>query len=210
MTGVEVLGPLGVALNQVFIWPQVRRAVTSVEGVAALSVLGGLLARATWTVYGISQGSVALIVGNVTVAAGFLVLLLLLLRQGRQLLLLAGGAAGVAVVIFAVALLGGAVLGWVAVAAAAVVNLPQMLRVLADRDRLAGVSVLTYLLIASASACWLAYGLLVRQPLISIPPLLMMPSAVLIAWFAARHHRGRRLTSRPASAPLRGQISDFS
>jgi uncharacterized protein with PQ loop repeat len=191
VTGLQLLGALGVVLNQVFIWPQVRRAVGTVEGVAALSVLGGLLARSAWTAYGISQGSAALIVGNITVAAGFLLLLILLFRQGRQRLVLAGGAVGVAMVVFVLALIGGAVLGWAAAAAAAVVNMPQMLRVLTDRDRLAGVSVLTYLLIASASACWLVYGILVRQPQISAPPLLMMPSALLIAWFAARHHRGR-------------------
>lgn len=193
MTGVEVLGVLGVTLNQVFIWPQVWRAVKSVEGIAVMSVLGGLLARVAWTVYGISLGSAPLIAGNVTVAAGFLVLFLLLLRHGRQLLVLTGGAAGVAVVVVAVALPGGALLGWSAAAAAAVVNLPQMLRVLSHRDRLAGVSVLTYLLVAAASACWLSYGLLVHQPLISVPPFLLMPTALLIAWVAARHQQGRGL-----------------
>jgi uncharacterized protein with PQ loop repeat len=95
----------------------------------------------------------------------------------------------VGVVVVAVALPGGAVLGWAAVVTAAVVNLPQMVRVLTDRDRLAGVSVLTYLLIASASACWLAYGFLVRQPLISAPHFLLLPTAIVTAWIAARQHR---------------------
>ena len=45
MSVAAVVGALGVLLNQVFIWPQVRRAITTVEGVAALTVLGGLLAR---------------------------------------------------------------------------------------------------------------------------------------------------------------------
>jgi len=44
MSVAAVVGALGVLLNQVFIWPQVRRAITTVEGVAALTVLGGLLA----------------------------------------------------------------------------------------------------------------------------------------------------------------------
>lgn len=180
MTGVESLGALGVVMNQVFIWPQVRRAVISVEGIAALSVLGGLIARAAWTVYGVSQGNAPLIVGNATVAAGFLILYLLLLRQGRQLLALTCGGAAAAVVVSAVALPGRAVLGWAAAAFAAVVNFPQMLRVLASRGHLEGVSVPTYLLIAFASACWLFYGFLVRQPQISIPPILLMPTAVLI------------------------------
>lgn len=189
MSGSEVLGTLGVLLNQVFIWPQVRRALDSVEGVAALSVLGGLLARVTWTVYGVSLRDGALIVGNVTVATGFLVLLLLLLRRSPRPIALVAGAAAVGGVVVAAALGGGAVLGWVAVVTAAVVNLPQMLRALSHRDGLAGVSVVTYLLIAAASACWLSYGLLVDQPLISAPHFLLLPTALITARVAARSHR---------------------
>jgi uncharacterized protein with PQ loop repeat len=69
---------------------------------------------------------------------------------------------------------------------AAVVNLPQMVRALADRRRLAGVSVATYLLIAAASACWLVYGVLVDELLISAPHVLLLPTALVTAWMAAR------------------------
>lgn len=186
MTAAEVLGAVGVLLNQVFIWPQVRRAFATVEGVAALTVLSGLLARALWTVYGSVLDDAALVLGNVTVATGFLLLLLLLLRRARQPLALLAGAAAVAGIVLAATLAGEAVLGWVAVVTAAVVNLPQMVRALSDRDRLAGVSVATYVLIAAASACWLTYGVLVHQPLISAPHLLLLPTALVTAWVAVR------------------------
>ncbi|MBC7550024.1 MAG: hypothetical protein H7269_03835, partial [Cellulomonas sp.] len=83
---------------------------------------------------------------------------------------------------------GHAVLGTLAVVSAAVVYLPQMVRALSDRHRLAGVSVPTYLLVATASACWLTYGVLRHDPLISAPHLLLLPSALVTAFLA---HRSR-------------------
>jgi hypothetical protein len=65
------LGILGVLLNQVFIWPQVWHAWRSVQGVASLTAVGGLVARSAWTAYGLTIGSTALIIGNLTVAIGF-------------------------------------------------------------------------------------------------------------------------------------------
>jgi uncharacterized protein with PQ loop repeat len=190
VTAAGLLGVVGVVLNQVFIWPQVRRALSTVEGIAALTVLGGLLARTAWTVYGFVLDDLALVLGNITVATGFLMLLVVLARAGRPVALVAGGVAAVAAVV-AASLAGEVVLGWLSVVSAAVVNLPQMVRAMTDRRRLAGVSVPTYLLIATASACWLAYGVLVAEPLISAPHLLLLPSALLTAWLAWRSRRPR-------------------
>jgi uncharacterized protein with PQ loop repeat len=183
VSAAALLGALGVVLNQVFIWPQVHRALSTTEGVATLTVLGGLLARTAWTAYGVVLADVALVCGNITVATGFLILLILLGRT-RPALPLAAAAVAVGVAVLGALLAGDVVLGWLAVVAAAVVNLPQMLRAVADRRRLAGVSVPTYLLIAAASACWLAYGVIVDEPLISAPHLLLFPSALVTAWIA--------------------------
>jgi uncharacterized protein with PQ loop repeat len=198
MSAAGLLGVVGVVLNQVFIWPQVRRALSTTEGVAVLTVLGGLLARTAWTAYGIVLDDVALLCGNITVATGFLVLLVLLARTRRPLPLAAGGVA-VACAVLGALLAGDVVLGWLAVVSAAIVNLPQMLRAMMDRRRLAGVSVATYLLIATASACWLAYGVLVHEPLISAPHLLLFPSALVTAWIAWRSRAGRG-AARPTPA----------
>lgn len=192
MTGAEALGAAGVLLNQVFIWPQVRRAFGAVEGVAALSVLGGLLARSVWTVYGATVGDLELVLGNLTVTTGFFILLLLLVRHAQRRFALVAGAAAVGAVVLGAALAGGAVLAWVAVVSAAIVNLPQMVRALSEPKRLTGVSVPTYLFIAAASGCWLSYGLLVHQLLISAPHMLLLPTALITAAVAARSHRGGR------------------
>ena len=135
---------LGVLLNQVFIWPQVRRAVRTAEGIAALTVLGGLLARISWTAYGAVLGDVPLVVGNITVATGFLILLIVPVRRHRRPVVLMASGLGVATVVAVAMYAGSTVLAWLAVTSAAVVNLPQMVRALSDPARLAGVSVSTY------------------------------------------------------------------
>ena len=87
---------------------------------------------------------------------------------------------------------GHSVLGALAVVSAAVSNLPRMVRALRDRHHLSGVSVPTCPLVASASACWLTYGLLQQVPMISaqhlLLPSVLLPSALVTASLA---HRSR-------------------
>ena len=197
LSAASAVGAVGVVLNQVFIWPQVRRAVQTAEGIAALTVLGGLLARVAWTAYGAVLGDAALVVGNVTVAMGFLVLLVVLARRRQRALALGTVATGLVASVAVAGIAGHAVLGALAVVSAAVVNLPQMARALVDRHRLAGVSVPTYLLIATASACWLTYGVLRHDPLISAPHLLLLPSALVTAFLAHRSRSHRAYVGPP-------------
>lgn len=197
LSAASAVGAVGVVLNQVFIWPQVRRAVQTAEGIAALTVLGGLLARVAWTAYGAVLGDAALVVGNVTVAMGFLVLLVVLARRRQRALALGTVATGLVASVAVAGIAGHGVLGALAVVSAAVVNLPQMARALVDRHRLAGVSVPTYLLIATASACWLTYGVLRHDPLISAPHLLLLPSALATAFLAHRSRSHRAYVGPP-------------
>jgi uncharacterized protein with PQ loop repeat len=188
LTAAAVAGTLGVVLNQVFIWPQVLRARHTTEGIAVLTVLSGLIARSLWAAYGVALEDVALVCGNVTVATGFFLLALLLSRAGTRWALPAG-LAGMAFVALVTVAAPEPVLGAAAVLSAAVVNLPQMVRALADRERLAGVSVSTYLLIAAASTSWLVYGTLVREPFILAPHVVLLPTALVTALVAWRHRR---------------------
>jgi uncharacterized protein with PQ loop repeat len=188
LTTAGVAGALGVALNQVFIWPQVLRARITTEGIAVLTVLSGLVARALWLAYGFELDDLALICGSVTVATGFILLVVLLARGGARWVLAAGVAALACVAVITV-VASEPVLGALAVVSAAVVNLPQMIRALSDRERLAGVSVSTYLLIAAASTCWLVYGALVREPFILAPHVVLLPTALVTALVAWRHRQ---------------------
>lgn len=190
---------LGVVLNQVFIWPQVLRAVRTAEGIAALTVLGGLLARISRTAYGVVLGDAALVVGNITVATGFLILLIVLVRRHRRPVVLMASGCGVAAVVAVATYADSTVLAWLAVISAALVNLPQMVRAVSNPARLAGVSVSTYLLIAAASACWLTYGVLVHNALISAPHLVLLPTALVTAWLTLV--RPTRCVGAMTSAP---------
>lgn len=142
MLGTAVVGSAGVGLNQIFIWPQVRRALTGVEGVATLTVLGGLFARASWTLYGIRLGDPILIVGNALVAGGFLLLFAALVHySARRGFLVAQAVVVVAAAAAAAATAGTTVIGWTAASAASAVYLPQMLRTMKEPRRASGVSV---------------------------------------------------------------------
>jgi len=185
------LGATGVVLNQLFIWPQVWRARRTLEGVSLLTALSGVLARLAWSVYGWQTGDVALIAGNVTVTVGFLLLVVMLARGEvvswpRVTISTAAVVAGVLA-----AATSTVVLAWVAVLSAGVVVIPQLVRALAEPDRLAGVSTAMYALVATASACWLAYGLAVGDLIISAPHFVLLPTAMLTAWLAARAHGQR-------------------
>jgi uncharacterized protein with PQ loop repeat len=176
-----VLGFVGVMLNQVFIWPQVWRARHRVEGVSPATAMAGLLARSAWLVYGAVIGDVALVVGNVTVAVGFAILLFLLARAERRLAGRLFASAVLVLVAVGLVALSQPALAVLAVVSAAVVNLPQMVRALADRERLAGVSAATYFLIAAASTTWLLYGIVVDDLVISAPHFLLLPTALVTA-----------------------------
>lgn len=189
LSAAPVVGVVGIALNQVFIWPQVRRACSTVEGLSALTVLNGLLARAMWTTYGSTLQDSRLVVGNATVAVGFLVLVVLLARHEHSRARLAAGVVAVAVAVAVLLALGPTVLGVVAAITAGVVSLPQMVRALMDRERLAGVSVPTYLLICVASITWFTYGVLIRAPLVSAPHVLLLPTSAVVAVLAHRSQR---------------------
>ncbi len=196
LSAATAVGAVGIALNQVFIWPQVARAVRTTEGVAALTVLGGLLARSTWTTYGAVLDDTELVIGNATVAVGFLVLLVLLVRRTPRRRRLLAGALLVAVVVTAATAAGSSVLGAVAVVTAAVVSLPQMARALADRERLAGVSVPTYVLICIASVCWFSYGVLIGSWTVSAPHVVLLPTSAVVTVLA---HRSQRAAAPPGS-----------
>lgn len=103
--------------------------------------------------------------------------------------LLAGGAT-VGLIVVAVSFAGGAVLGWTAVVTGAVVAVPQMVRALTDRDRLAGVSVPTYLLMVATSTCWLCYGLLINEMMICLAHAILLPTSLVVALAAMRSQTG--------------------
>lgn len=195
-----VLGVLGVVLNQLFIWPQVARACRSLVGISPGTVVAGWFARLLWSVYAVLAADLKLALGQLPIALGFGVLAVLLGRgrpETRRFLLIGMLATAGATLAAAYWRPGLAVL---AVVVAAGVNLPQLVGVLRNPDRVAGVSPLMYWLIAAASATWLGYGLIVDW-VISVPHFLLLPSGIVVAVIATL---GRRRSDPAAGAESPG------
>ncbi|WP_158888676.1 hypothetical protein [Amycolatopsis anabasis] len=185
----HALGVAGIVLNLTFIWPQVWRARRSVVGISLGTVLAGYSARLLWSIYAVRADDVELFLGQAPIALGFLIVAGFVYRgepTARRTVPL-----GVAAVTLVVAALTPwhTILSVVAVIAAAVVNLPQMIRVIREPGRVAGVSPAMYWLVASASAVWLTYGFLVHDLTISAPHFVLFPTGLVTAFVVQRHRK---------------------
>ncbi len=85
------------------------------------------------------------------------------------------------------------VLATVAVGGAVVIYLPQMMMTLRSRN-LEGVSVVSWALALVTGLAWALYGVLIHQPAVSLPAVVMIPTTLVILTQVTRHRlRGRAL-----------------
>jgi len=85
------------------------------------------------------------------------------------------------------------ILATIAVGGAVVIYLPQMVVTLRSRD-LTGVSVVSWALALFTGVAWALYGVLIHQPPVSLPAVVMIPSTLVILIQVSRHRlRGRAL-----------------
>ena len=88
----------------------------------------------------------------------------------------------------------------VAVLSSVIIYLPQLALVVRPKD-LTGVSVVSWFIASITSLCWFLYGILIHQPAVALPSVVMFPSAFIIFVQVLRH----RLTNDPKNglqAPL--------
>jgi uncharacterized protein with PQ loop repeat len=74
------------------------------------------------------------------------------------------------------------IISYLAVAGALCLYLPQLRNVVRSQS-IDGVSLLSWLLALSASVCWGIYGVTIHQPAVSLPSVVLIPSA---AWIVVR------------------------
>jgi uncharacterized protein with PQ loop repeat len=84
------------------------------------------------------------------------------------------------------------IMATVAVGSSVIIYLPQLVKVLRPKD-LSGVSALSWFMGCVTSLCWFVYGLSIHQPAISLPSVVMLPSAIIILVQVMRH----RVTNDP-------------
>lgn len=209
--GVTVLGVLGVILNVSLAWPQVWRATHSVEGIALGTVLAGFFGRALWSVYAVHVADLALLVGQAPVALGFATIAFFVGWARPETRLPLGGGLLASLVVAVALVIAPPILVGLAIVVAAVVNVPQMTRVLRDPATAGGVSSAMYWLTAGASATWLSYGIVAGDLAISAPHVILLPTGILTAVAVRRvsrrtssgHFRRGRTVARTAPARRR-------
>lgn len=188
-------GAAAALLGVLFIWPQVIRvyAKQSVEGVSGHSQLIGLSGTQMWFTYGVSNESIPVILSNLNIEIAIIALVVMLVRK-RTLPLWQP------VVIFFVTAAFCAYFGVVAPTAVGITGVvigtpaifPQVWRAVRS-ERLMGVSVSSYVLLAMMGTAWFFYGQMMDDWVLSYPNLILIPSASFIAWKAWRSHEQAQL-----------------
>lgn len=186
MTLEAVSGTVATVLAVVFIWPQVIRvyAKRSVEGVAAHSQLIGMSGTLMWLTYGIVTDRLPMVLSNLNIEVAILALMVMLVRK-RSLPMWQPALVFVATLLFCVvaAQISPTIIGVTGVLIGTPAIFPQVWRALRTQHLL-GVSVTSYLLLASMGTGWFTYGLTIGDPVVSYPNLVLIPSASYIAWKA--------------------------
>jgi uncharacterized protein with PQ loop repeat len=178
VTAVGLFGTLGVVLSIVFAWPQALRArrAEDLSGVSAQTTLLLVFTATTWLLYGALVRDAAIVVANLVTVLAAALTLTTLLRRGRtdlaELLPLVGGWVLVLVVAAGGGVLtdGATPIGLFGAALGISMSVPQAWRV-ARGHGTEGVSLATYLLLLAVMATWLAYGLLLHDPVLWVPNL---------------------------------------
>jgi len=189
----DIAGSVATMLGVTFIWPQVFRVYSkrSVEGVSPTSHLIGLSGTLMWLTYGVSIGSIPMMISNVNIELAILSLVVMLVRKRALPLWQPVGVFVVTTVFCAVfAVVAPAVIGVAGVIIGTPAIIPQVWRALRT-PRLFGVSVSSNALLAAMGSGWFVYGLSIGDPVVSYPNLILIPSASYIAWRAWSSHHVR-------------------
>ena len=155
----------------------------------------GLAGSILWITYGVQAGTHLVVLANVMTIVGFGIVIykMVVHREVATRRVLLIGSAVVAVSLVS-ASISSTVLALVAVGVGSTGIIPQVGRA-ARTSHLTGVSVATYSIIAIMSASWFAYGVMIDDVFVSMPNVIIVPSAIFIAYRARRsHHRHLRTT----------------
>jgi uncharacterized protein with PQ loop repeat len=192
----EVLGIIGSVLAATMAFPQAVRAWRrGVEGVSHPTFQILMATAISWAVYGAVRELWVLCVGNIILACSCLAVLLAFLRAGTSLWHLVRILVPAAAFVFVVMFIEPAWSGLVAAAYSIGLRFPQ-LRLLRHASSIAGISVGTWIVAATASFCWVLYAVIKGDVILGVSTSINTVTSVtlIISVFAAR----RRF---PASPP---------
>jgi uncharacterized protein with PQ loop repeat len=194
---IGIIAPLFTILQCVAQAMRINR--TGAAGVSMSTwILSAFVAEA-WIAYGFSFHVPAEIYANVAflIVAGYVVLVAA--RSQNVLRNASIGCLGATALAVLISLTGMShhwrwILATIAVGGAVVIYLPQMILTLRSRD-LVGVSIVSWVLALVTSLAWTLYGVLIHQPPVALPAVVMIPTTLVILVQVTRHRlRGRALT----------------
>jgi uncharacterized protein with PQ loop repeat len=167
-----------------------RIRTTGARGVSLATWILSAFVSQVWFCYGIIFHVTAEIVANIPAITVSLVVAFLAAKSGQGRASVMGYFA-VTVITMAATFAGSFhdlrwVLSSLAVGSAIIIYLPQLALVIRPKD-LSGISIISWCLASVTSAGWFVYGILIHQPPVAIPSLVMLPSAFIIFVQASRH-----------------------
>jgi uncharacterized protein with PQ loop repeat len=168
-----------------------RIRTTGARGVSLATWVLSAFVSQVWFCYGIIFHVFAEVVANIPAITVSLVVAFLAARsQGKITRSVIGYFALTVITVLATFASSFHELRWIlatlAVTSAITIYLPQLALVIRPKD-LSGVSIISWCLASITSLGWFVYGILIHQPPVAIPSLVMMPSAFIIFVQASRH-----------------------
>ncbi|MCE2817617.1 MAG: hypothetical protein LW686_03060 [Ilumatobacteraceae bacterium] len=183
----EIFGAWCVALSLAFIWPQVWRAVRhdTSHGISPFALMHGLVGSALWFSYGVIQSDVAVWFSNTSFIIAQSIIISVVYRHGHiPRTVLIRVIAAMIIVPLAFTQLPAAPVGFIAIAISGSSIFPQLIHVI-KTENLHGISLASYAMTIISCSSWLAYGLVVSDPLISAQNFVTVPASIYMfvkAW----------------------------
>jgi len=194
-----------ISLSFIFTIPQAYRVVrrNTVEGISVPSQLQNVSGSILWVVYGIASSTHLVVLANIMTICGFGTVVFM---QVRLKAVSAARALTVEISVVLVALIALAisrdVLGAIAVGVGATGIVPQVIRA-AKTSHLVGISVVTFIMVATMSASWGIYGVMISDPYVALPNVVIVPSAIFISIRAIQSHKRYGSSTTAEATPAR-------
>ena len=201
----DLLGAWCFGLSLIFTIPQAVRVIRrdTVEGISVTSQLQGVAGSILWIVYGLVSGSPVVAAANVVTLVGIGIVVY---KQVDMKVITMRFAIGielaVCVLAFATWSISESVLGVVTVVIGSTGIIPQAVRA-ARTSHLVGVSVMTFMIITTMTISWGTYGLLIGDPYVAAPNIIIGPCALFTAIRAIQSHRRYGSSTIAEATPAR-------
>ena len=184
----QFLGAACAILSIGFIWPQVWRSLrhNTTHGISPFGLIHGLLGSTMWLTYGVIERIFPVALANASFITAQSLIIYVAYRNGhleRQVLTITYPL--VATMLIVLTQLPASPIGLAAIAISGSSIIPQFVHVLRT-ENLHGISIASYLLTILNCSCWLLYGFVISDLMISAQNFVAVPIFIYVTWRAWR------------------------